>query len=129
LAEDLSRLRQQAARLRKEREHLETLVLGTAPMIEGSLVKRYTVCGKRGCRCQRGRKHGPFLYLSRLEGQKLRTFYVRKGNWVVVRQMVERYRRFRERRRRIRELTARIEALLDEIGTIQKRKLEEVVDK
>ena len=129
MAEDLSRLRQQAAKLRKEREHLETLVLGTAPMIEGSLVKRYTVCGKRGCRCQRGRKHGPFLYLSRLEGRKLRTFYVRKGNWVVVRQMVERYRRFRERRRRIRELTAGIEALLDEIGTLQKRKLEEVVDK
>jgi uncharacterized protein YjiS (DUF1127 family) len=126
LGEDLSRLRQQATRLRKERDHLETLVVGVGPMIEGSLVKRYTVCGKKGCRCLTGKKHGPFLYLTRLVEGKLKTRYVRKGSWVLVRQMVERYRRFRQRRRKIRELTASIEAVLEDIRAVQERELEEV---
>ncbi len=37
--------------------------LRSFPVLAGSLVKQYVVCGKPGCRCQRGQKHGPLYYL------------------------------------------------------------------
>src|SRR3990172_3249597 len=41
---------------------------GTAPhlaeILRGTLGRRYVRCGKAGFRCQRGRGHGPVLYLS-----------------------------------------------------------------
>ncbi len=33
-------------------------------VIRGSLIERYKRCGKSGCRCARGRGHGPKFYLS-----------------------------------------------------------------
>jgi len=35
-----------------------------AEILRGTLGRRYVRCGKAGCRCQRGRGHGPVLYLS-----------------------------------------------------------------
>ena len=31
--------------------------------IRASLVRQHLTCGKKNCRCRRGRKHGPFEYL------------------------------------------------------------------
>lgn len=36
----------------------------TPPLIRGSLITRYTRCGKPRCRCVTGRGHGPKYYLS-----------------------------------------------------------------
>jgi hypothetical protein len=45
-----------------------TLLLKQLPPLEaivrGSLIERYKRCGKAGCRCARGRGHGPKFYLS-----------------------------------------------------------------
>lgn len=127
MSKDLSDLRQRISRLKKERDHLENLAMGTGPMLEGSLIKRYTVCGKKGCKCKEGKKHGPFLYLSKTVDGRTKMAYVPKGNWVKVGQMAARYRRFRKRRRRIREITQEIETLLDEIEAENKVDLKGVI--
>jgi hypothetical protein len=31
--------------------------------VRASYVRQFLTCGKKNCRCQRGRKHGPFHYL------------------------------------------------------------------
>ena len=35
----------------------------TEPEAVGYLVAEYVSCGKRGCRCGRGERHGPYWYL------------------------------------------------------------------
>ena len=43
-------------------------IQGCSGMLQGSLVVLYRKCGKKGCRCERGEKHGPAYYLSYKEG-------------------------------------------------------------
>jgi hypothetical protein len=45
-------------------------------MLQGSLVTIYRKCGKKGCRCERGEKHGPAYYLSFKEGGKSQMVYI-----------------------------------------------------
>jgi hypothetical protein len=33
-------------------------------ILRGSLMERYLTCGKPGCKCARGERHGPVWYLS-----------------------------------------------------------------
>jgi len=49
-----------AARRRKLREQLA----GLGPILRASLIERFTQCGKAGCKCRQGRKHGPAYYLT-----------------------------------------------------------------
>ncbi len=51
--EDISKLRQYASILMQERKKLEGKILRAKPYIEGSLIKRFTRCGKPGCRCMK----------------------------------------------------------------------------
>jgi len=125
LSEDLSRLKQQIVKLREMRTRLESLVLDTGPFLPGSLVKRYTVCGKPGCKCRHGEKHGPFLYVSQKIGGKTRYRYIRAGEITKISPMVREYQRYFRRRRKIRQLTAEIERLLDKLGEVQVRPWEE----
>jgi len=46
-------------------------------MIQGSFSRTYRTCGRPGCRCQRGEKHGPHTYLTfRGPAGKTRSLYV-----------------------------------------------------
>ena len=46
-------------------------------MIQGSFSRTYRTCGRAGCRCQRGEKHGPHTYLTfRGPEGKTRSLYV-----------------------------------------------------
>ena len=50
------------------------------PVLRASLIERFTQCGKAGCKCMRGKKHGPAYYLavSYAKG-KTRQVYVPKA--------------------------------------------------
>ena len=41
-------------------------------LLKGSMVRYYNVCGKKDCRCKKGKRHGPYLYVSVYEGKKNR---------------------------------------------------------
>ena len=49
------------------------------PVLRASLIERFTQCGKGGCKCMQGEKHGPAYYLtvSHAKG-KTRQVYVPK---------------------------------------------------
>jgi hypothetical protein len=63
------------------------------PLLAGSLVKQYVNCGKSGCRCQRGQKHGPLFYLYWKEQGRSRSLYVPRVKVVEMRRQIQNYRR------------------------------------
>ncbi len=62
------------------------------PVLAGSLVKQYVICGKSGCRCQRGQKHGPLFYLYWKEQGRSRSLYVPREKIVEIRRQIQNYR-------------------------------------
>ncbi len=78
------------------------------PLLAGSLVKQFVICGKPGCRCRGGRKHGPLFYLYWKEQGRSRSLYVPRDQVGELRRRIQNYRRLqRELARRLqRELRA-----------------------
>jgi hypothetical protein len=64
------------------------------PMLVGSLVAQFTTCGKPGCRCTRGQKHGPLYYLYWKDKGRSRSRYVRREQVRAVRRRIRRYQQF-----------------------------------
>ena len=80
---------------------------------QGSVVVRYTTCGKPGCRCRKdpSRRHGPYNQWSRAVAGK-----------TVSRRLTEReaelYRGWIANRRRLEEIVARMEQTSAEAGEL-----------
>ncbi len=53
-----------SAALRKRRQALLGKLPPLSVILRGSLIERYKPCGKPGCKCAKGRGHGPKYYLS-----------------------------------------------------------------
>jgi hypothetical protein len=51
-------------RLAVRRQKLVDELAGLGPVLRASLIERFTQCGKAGCKCMRGEKHGPAYYLT-----------------------------------------------------------------
>jgi hypothetical protein len=64
----------------KARRQFQTLAR-LLPMVSGSLVEQYVICGKPRCRSTRGQKHGPLYYLYCKEQARSRWLYVPR-EWV-----------------------------------------------
>lgn len=70
----------------------------------GSVVSRYTSCGKPGCRCQADppQRHGPYYQWSRAAGGKTVSRRLNQGE-------AELYRSWIDNRRRLEQIIARME--------------------
>lgn len=102
--------------LRRRRKSLLRQLPPLEAVLQGSLIERYKRCGKPGCKCARGRGHGPKYYLSvSRSGARPEMDYVPKGYFEQVRRYVANHRRAREIFAEIcainRELLRRREAL------------------
>jgi hypothetical protein len=90
---------------RRRLRSLENRLRRSGTMVAGVIIQRYTVCGKAGCRCQTGDRHGPYPALSRPNGEVL---YLNRELNRQITAPVERYRAFQrhltEWRRTVREL-------------------------
>jgi hypothetical protein len=105
-----------AAALRKRRQALLGKLPPLAAILRGSLIKRYKPCGKPGCKCAKGRGHGPKYYLS-VSFPKFRPqmAYVPQNRLAQTKKYLANYQRAREILEQIceinRELLRRREAL------------------
>jgi len=61
---------------REKRTLLREIERCSGLMLQGSLVALYRKCGKKGCRCERGEKHGPAYCLSYKEGGVTQMVYI-----------------------------------------------------
>ena len=64
--------------LRRRRAVLVRRLQSVGPeLLRGSMIERYKRCGKPGCKCAKGRGHGPKYYLSvSLPGARPEMIYV-----------------------------------------------------
>ena len=53
-----------AQRLAVRRHKLDERLAALGPVLRASLIERFTQCGKAGCKCMQGEKHGPAYYLT-----------------------------------------------------------------
>ena len=90
-----------------ERERIERIVAAAANMLWGSLGAVYRRCGRKGCHCVTGEKHGPVFYLTRSEAGHTRNIYVPPELREEVEAGVAAYRRYRELSQEIAQDNAR----------------------
>jgi hypothetical protein len=62
-------------------------------ILKASLIERFTVCGRPGCQCLQGQKHGPYLYASVFDGKQSRQVYVPQTRVAEVRRWTANYQR------------------------------------
>ena len=82
-----------AQRLVGRRQTLVEQLAALGPVLRASLIERFTTCGKAGCKCMQGDKHGPAYYLtvSYAKG-KTRQVYVPKDLQPLAQAWVHNYR-------------------------------------
>jgi hypothetical protein len=88
------------------RDRIEEIIAATAKMLWGSLGAVYRRCGRKGCHCATGEKHGPVFYLTRSEAGRTRNIYVPPELHKEVAAGVAAYRRYRELGQHIAEANA-----------------------
>jgi hypothetical protein len=82
--------------LEAKKAGLLSKIQGCSGMLQGSLVVLYRKCGKKGCRCERGEKHGPAYYLSSKEGGVTQMVYVPVSRLEEVKKAMEAFSRYWE---------------------------------
>lgn len=112
---DLSIIRKQISLAISKRAELEKQLLNSRyKMAIGSLIRRYVACGAPGCKCAKGAKHGPFLYLNKIIDGKNIQSYVNKKNIKLIKAL-ERYKVFQQNIAQVRILNKKINDLLNKL--------------
>ena len=108
-------------RLQEQRVLVEDLLRRRA-QLSGSLFVRFGVCGKEGCVCRTGQKHGPYYVLSTRSAGKGGFAYLAAEQMGEARELVRAYRDYRSGMRRLRKLGEQLVVLLrryQEVSTRQ----------
>ena len=85
-------------------------------VLRASLLERLTQCGKGGCKCMAGQKHGPSYYLTvSYPKGKTRQIYVSKDLKAVAESWIENYHRVWEALEKISEINLELLRLKDPI--------------
>jgi hypothetical protein len=93
----LSRTRQQISQLALRRREAEQVLLERSALLKGILLEVQRTCGKAGCKCARGQKHGCWQLSASVEGRR-RSWNVSRRYVAKVKELTGNYRRFRRAR-------------------------------
>jgi hypothetical protein len=91
------------AYLVEQRELVRTL-LRLRAQLQGSVFARYGECGKEGCACRQGEKHGPYYVLSSRSAGKGSFVYLDGERVNEVKGLVQQSRAFRQGLARLRRV-------------------------
>lgn len=91
------------AYLAEQRELVRTL-LKLRAQLQGSVFARYGECGKEGCACRAGEKHGPYYVLSNRSAGKGTFVYLDGERVDEVKGLVQQAKAFRQGLARLRKL-------------------------
>lgn len=99
------------ARLAEQRALVRSL-LRLRTQLQGSLFVRYGECGKEGCACRQGRKHGPYYVFSSRSGRRSHFAYLSPRQAEAARLLVSRAREFQRGYRQLKRLNLELVRLL-----------------
>jgi len=105
-------IRQRVRTSLQEQRELVAELLRQREQLAGSLFVRFGVCGKEGCVCRTGQKHGPYYVLSTRSGGKGGFAYLEAERLAEARELVKAYRDYRAGMRRLRRVNDQLVALL-----------------
>jgi hypothetical protein len=115
-------LRQRVRTKLQEQRTLVEDLLERREQLAGSLFVRYGVCGKPGCVCRTGQRHGPYYVLSTRSGGQGGFSYLDSSQMAEARALVKAFREYRAGMRRLRRLSEQIVVLLRRYQTATARK-------
>lgn len=105
-------IRQRVRTSLQEQRELVADLLRRREQLAGSLFVRFGVCGKEGCVCRTGQKHGPYYVLSTRSGGKGGFAYLAAARLSQARELVKAYREYRAGMRRLRRVNEQLVGLL-----------------
>jgi len=105
-----------------EQRGLVSALLRLRAQLQGSLLVRHMECGKAGCACHSGRKHGPYYVLSNRSGGRGSFSYLDPGEAARARTLVLRYREFRRGLQRLQKVNVELVGLLRRYQQAQLRR-------
>jgi len=101
---EIQRIRLKTRRLIAEQRAQVQDLLRLREHLGGSLIVRWAVCGKEGCACRKGQRHGPYYILSTRSGGKGGYTYLPEPQVARAQDLVERHRRFQAGLKRLQRL-------------------------
>lgn len=72
------------------------------PPLPGEICEQYIRCGKVGCRCEQGKRHGPYYYRIWREGEQVHKVYVKRTDLEMIQQACNAYRNYQQMLRETR---------------------------
>jgi hypothetical protein len=108
-------------RLAEQRSLVSTL-LRLRTQLQGSLLVRHMECGKAGCACHSGHKHGPYFVLSNRSRGRGSFAYLDAAGAARARALVRRYREFRRGLQRLQRVNVELVGLLRRYQQAQVRR-------
>jgi hypothetical protein len=111
---NISKIRTNIIALQKRRLDLEYILIRSRKKMEpGSLIKVFTSCRKGNCKCTKGEKHGPFLYLNQKIDSKYSQRYIGKESDKTTVKRVQAYMNFQDTLAILRKINKEIDSLLN----------------
>ena len=109
-----SKIRSNILPLQKRRTDLEVILIRSRKKMEaGSLIQVFTSCKKKNCKCSKGEKHGPFLYLNQKIAGKYKQRYANKESDKPTVKRVRAYMEFQDTLAQLRKINKEIDSLLN----------------
>jgi hypothetical protein len=109
---DPEAIRQRVRTKLGEQRLLVEELLRRREQLAGSLFVRFGVCGKEGCVCRTGRKHGPYYVLSTRSAGRGGFSYLDEQQMGEARALVKAYREYRAGMRRLARVGEQLVVLL-----------------
>lgn len=109
---DPEAIRQRVRTKLQEQRALVEEMLRRREQLAGSLFVRFGVCGKEGCVCRTGRKHGPYYVLSTRSAGRGGFSYLDEQQMAEARALVKAYREYRAGMRRLSRVGEQLVVLL-----------------
>jgi hypothetical protein len=106
------RIRKQVRQMLVDQRRVVRALLRLRAQLGGSLFVRYAECGKEGCACRHGERHGPYYVLSLGPGVADRFAYLDTAQANRARKLVHRNREYQSGLRQLRRINTDLVALL-----------------
>ena len=122
--DEISRLRQRIFSMDIERKKLLDRLTRPDEMIEGSLYEVYKKCGNPRCRCAKGKRHGPFKYLSLKISKKTKLTFIRRRDEAYVLPRAKEYQSYQKDLATLRKKDGEIARMIAQIRDFKLKRYE-----
>jgi len=114
--EDISKIKQNINSIARRRIVLLSKILNTKPFIAAQVYEHYKKCGHKGCKCQRGELHGPFLWIyQHKKGRPIISTTVDGTKRREAKDLAASYKTLLSDRKQLREMDQEIQELLNKL--------------